>query len=83
VLQEAGEEHPSGPATKNSPVYTASNLFVGDLQYDLMSLTVAFSLSANTTAGLSGFVQQLPVPEPSAGVLPVLGLVVLARRRSV
>jgi hypothetical protein len=76
-----------GPATNNSPVYTASNLFVGDLQYDLMSLTVAFSLSPETTAGLSGFVQQLPqhppIPEPSAGVLLVLGLVVLARRRSV
>jgi hypothetical protein len=68
-----------GPATMNSPVYTANNVFVGDLQYDLMSLTVAFSLSPNSTAGLSGFVQQ--VPEPSTGLLFGLGLVVLARRR--
>lgn len=71
-----------GPATNPSPVYTASNTFVGDLQYDLMSVTVAFTLSPQTTAGLSGFVQQLPVPEPSTGVLLALGLVVLARRRS-
>jgi len=70
-----------GPATMNSPVYTANNVFVGDLQYDLMSLTVAFSLSPDTTAGLSGFVQQIPVPEPSTGLLFGLGLVVLARRR--
>jgi hypothetical protein len=71
-----------GPATNNSPVYTASNSFAGDLQYDLMSITVAYTLSANTTAGLSGFVQQLPVPEPSSAFLLLgLGVVLLARRR--
>jgi hypothetical protein len=68
-----------GPATNASPVYTASNVLIGDLQYDLMSLTVAFQLSPETTAGLSGFVQQ--IPEPSTGLLLGLGLVVLARRR--
>jgi hypothetical protein len=69
-----------GPATNTSPVYTASNVFIGDLQYDLMSLTVAFSLSPNTTAGLSGFVQQ-QIPEPTTGLLLGLGLVFVARRR--
>ncbi len=68
-----------GPATNNSPVYTASNVFGGSLQYDLMSLTLAFSLSPSTTAGLSGFVQQ--VPEPAAVLLLAFGVGVLAWRR--
>jgi hypothetical protein len=71
-----------GPATNPSPVYTASSVLTGDLQYDLMSVTIAYTLSPNTTAGLSGFVQQVPVPEPSTAMLLALGLVVLARRRS-
>ena len=70
-----------GPATNASPVYTASNTFTGDLQYDLMSLTVAFSLSANSSVGLSGFVEQVEVPEPSAVLLLGLGLGALAWRR--
>lgn len=70
-----------GPATNASPVYTASNSFTGDLQYDLMSLTVAFSLSANSSVGLSGFVEQVEVPEPSAVLLLALGLGALAWRR--
>jgi hypothetical protein len=69
-----------GPATNASPVYTASNLLIGDLQYDLMSVTVAFSLSADSTAGLSGFVQQLPVPEPSTALLLAMGLAGLGCR---
>ncbi len=68
-----------GPATNLSPVYTASNTFTGDLQYDLMSVTVAFSLSANSSVGLSGFVQQ--VPEPSAVLLLALGFGALVFRR--
>jgi hypothetical protein len=69
-----------GPATFGSPTYTASNVFVGDLQYDLMSITVAFSLSKQTSVGVSGFVQQ--VPEPFTGLLLALGLGVLAWRRN-
>jgi hypothetical protein len=72
-----------GPQTQNSPVYTASNSFVGNLAYDLMSVTVAFSLSANSNVGISGFVQQV-VPEPTAGILLAVGFVVtcIARRRT-
>jgi hypothetical protein len=56
-----------GPATQNSAVQTASNALTGSLAYDLMSVTVAFSLSANSSVGLSGFVQQVPsqVPLPA------------------
>jgi hypothetical protein len=74
-----------GPATNNSPVYTASNAFVGNIAYDLMSVTVAFSLSANSNVGASGFVQQTPVPVPAAVLLfgsGLLGLIGVARRRS-
>lgn len=72
-----------GPQTQNSPVYTASNTFNGNLAYDLMSVTVAFSLSANSNVGLSGFVQQTPVPVPAALWLfgsGLLGLLGVARR---
>jgi len=72
-----------GPQTQNSPVYTDSNSFVGNLAYDLMSVTVAFSLSPNTSVGISGFVQQV-VPEPTMVTLLGVGLVLLAvaRRRT-
>ena len=71
-----------GPQTQNSPVYTASNSFVGSLAYDLMAVTVAFSLSPNSNVGVSGFVQQV-IPEPASAVLLGVGFVVLviARRR--
>ncbi len=72
-----------GPQTQNSPVYTASNTFNGNIAYDLMSVTVAFSLSANSNVGLSGFVQQTPVPVPAALWLfgsGLLGLIGVARR---
>lgn len=73
-----------GPQTQNSPVYTAINAFNGNLAYDLMSVTVAFSLSANSQVGLSGFVQQTEVPVPAALWLlgsGLLGLIGVARRR--
>ena len=75
----------TGPLTQNSPVYTASNTFTGNLAYDLMSVTVAFSLSKSSNVGVSGFVQQLAVPEPmTLGLisLGLAGLAVVRRRRS-
>ncbi len=76
-----------GAQTQNSPVYTATNTFVGDLAYDLMSVTVAFSLSANSKVGASGFVEQLPSPVPLPAAVWLLGsgllsLGGLARRRN-
>jgi hypothetical protein len=73
-----------GPLTQNSPVYTASNTFTGNLAYDLMTVKVDFSLSADSTVGLSGFVQQVAVPIPAAVWLfgsGLLGLVGIARRK--
>ena len=74
-----------GPLTMNSPVYTASNSFTGDLAYDLMTVKVDFSLSAYSRVGISGFVQQLEVvPVPAAVWLfgsGLLGLVGIARRK--
>lgn len=74
-----------GPQTQNSSVFTASNSFTGDLAYDLMTVKVDFSLSADSTVGLSGFVQQTPVPVPAAVWLfgtGLLGLVGIARRKA-
>jgi len=73
-----------GPLTQNSPVYTASNSFTGDLAYDLMTVKVDFSLSPNSTVGISGFVQQVVVPIPPAVWLfgsGLMGLVGIARRK--
>ena len=73
-----------GPDTQNSPVFTASNSFTGDLAYDLMTVKIDFSLSPNSNVGLSGFVQQLAVPIPATVWLfgsGLLGLVGVARRR--
>jgi len=73
-----------GPQTQNSDVFTASNSFTGDLAYDLMTVKVDFSLSADSTVGMSGFVQQIAVPIPAAVWLfgsGLLGLVGMARRK--
>jgi len=72
-----------GPQTLNSPVYTAASLLTGNLAYDLMSVTVAFSLSAKSNVGLSGFVQQTVVPVPAAVWLfgSAVGLLAAIRRR--
>jgi hypothetical protein len=56
----------------NSPAYTATNRLTGNLAYDLMSVTLGFTLSPNSNAVVSGSVQQTiveqtPVPLP-AGV---------------
>jgi hypothetical protein len=76
-----------GPQTQNSPVYTATSTLIGDLAYDLMSVTVAFSLSPNSQVGVSGFVEQLPAPVPLPAAVWLLGsgLIVLrgfARHRA-
>ncbi len=72
-----------GPCNATSPTYTASNSFTGNLAYDLMSITVAFSLSPSSNVGMTGFVQQV-VPEPTIVALLGVGLVTLvfARRRT-
>ena len=74
----------TGPETQNSSVFTASNSFTGDLAYELMTVKVDFSLSAESTAGISGFVQQVAVPIPAAVWLfgsGLLGLIGVARRK--
>ena len=73
-----------GPCNATSPTYTATNSFVGNLAYDTMAVTLAFSLSSNSNTGISGFVEQEPVPEPETAALVGLGLLVFAaivRRR--
>ena len=75
---------PGGPLTQNSAVFTASNSFTGNLAYDLMEVKVDFALTANSTVGISGFVQQVVVPVPAAVWLfgsGLLGLVGIARRK--
>ena len=74
-----------GPKTESSPVYTATNSFAGDLAYDLMSVTLAFSLSPESQVGMSGFVQQTVVPVPAAIWLLGSGVAMIGcigRRRS-
>ena len=66
-----------GPQTQNSSVYTASNTITGDLAYDLMTAQIAFSLSANSNVGISGFVQQVPVPLPASLPLILAGFALL------
>ena len=73
-----------GPLTQNSSVFTASNTLTGNLAYDLMTVKVDFSLSANSSTGISGFVQQTPVPVPAAAWLfgsGLIGLIGIARRK--
>ena len=71
-----------GPATFNSPVYTASHSFIGSFQYDLMSIIVSFSLSPYSQVGVSGFVQQVSaVPEPGSVALMLVGVFAIAAAR--
>lgn len=74
-----------GPQTQNSQVYADNDTIIGSLDYDLMSVLVSFALSADSTVGISGFVQQTVVPLPAA--LPLLlsglaGIGFAARRRT-
>lgn len=66
--------HVGGPLTTNSPVYSDADLIIGDLAYDLMAVQVAFSLSADSIVGISGFVSQTPIPLPAAAWLMSMGL---------
>jgi hypothetical protein len=73
-----------GPDQQTSDQPPASSSFVGNLAYDLMAVTVAFSLSPNSNVGVSGFVQQTPVPEPSTYGMLAAGLLLVGwvmRRR--
>ena len=75
-----------GPCNDTSGTFAATNQFVGNLAYDLMSITVAYSLSSNSNVGISGFVEQVVVPEPDTAWLLGLGILVLtgvARRRRI
>ncbi|MCG6937692.1 MAG: VPLPA-CTERM sorting domain-containing protein [Gammaproteobacteria bacterium] len=74
-----------GPQVQNSPVYTASNTFTGNTAYDLMTVKIDFSLSADSSVALTGFVQQVVVPVPAAVWLfasGLLGLAGIARRKA-
>ena len=62
----------AGPITQNSPVYTASNSFTVTSAYDLMRVKVNFDLTANSSVGISGFVNQVPPPVPVPAGLPLL-----------
>jgi len=64
----------TGPDTQNSPIFTNSSSFIGNAAYDTMTAVVQFSLSANSNVGMSGFVQQVAVPEPSSTALIFAGL---------
>jgi hypothetical protein len=76
-----------GFGTGNSPVFSAGPVVwgvVGGPTYDLMSVNVAFGLTGQSAAGVSGNVVQIPVPEPSTYGMLAAGLLVLgviARRR--
>ena len=63
----------TGAGTQASPAYTAENTRMALSAYDLMSVTLGFSLTANTTVSLSGFVEEMltdenpsPVPLPAS-----------------
>lgn len=80
--------HLGGPIVSNSPVYSATGTITGDPAYDLMAVQVAFTLSENSSVGISGFVSQTPavVPVPAAAWLMFSGVGLLglrARRASV
>ena len=64
----------TGPDTLPSPVFTNSSSFIGNAAYDTMTAVVQFSLSPNSNVGMSGFVQQVAVPEPSTTALMLAGL---------
>ncbi|HXP66650.1 MAG TPA: hypothetical protein VN815_14325 [Steroidobacteraceae bacterium] len=63
-----------GPITHSpSQAFTASDMFTLAAGYNLMSVTLDFTLSANSEVGISGFVQQTAVPLPPALLLFLSG----------
>jgi hypothetical protein len=81
----------TGQGTKNSGAYTAENILTGNPAYDLMSVTLGFSLTRMSNLGVSGFVQQTtvnqsPVPLPATvwllGSVALLGWAGMGRGRS-
>lgn len=81
----------TGQGTRNSGTYTAENTLTGNPAYDLMSVTLGFSLTRMSNVSVSGFVQQTPldqspVPLPASawllGPVLLLGWACLGRRRS-
>jgi hypothetical protein len=77
----------SGPTTFTLPTTTANSLYTlaSGNSYDLMTVTLSFTLGPNSSFGMSGFVQQEPVPLPAAIWLlgsGVVGLFGLRRRRA-
>jgi len=74
----------TGQDTQNSPVYKANSTLMGDSAYDLMSVVLGFSLSANSFVGMSGSVSQTPVPLPAGIWLlgsALMGLRLVSGRR--
>ena len=80
----------TGLGTRNSGAYTAENILTGNPAYDLMSVTLGFSLTRMSNVGVSGFVQQTlvdqsPVPLPATawllGPVLLLGWTCLGRGR--
>ncbi len=70
----------TGAGTQSSPSYTAQNTQTLSSAFDLMSVTLGFSLSPNTTVGVSGFLEATtvdqnpaPVPLPASAWLLALG----------
>jgi hypothetical protein len=70
--------------TGSSPIFAATNsLVLTGSPYTLMSVIVAFGLTPDSAAGLSGEVVQIPIPEPGTWALMLVGLVglgAIARR---
>jgi hypothetical protein len=73
----------TGMKTKTTD-FEKTNTFASTLDYDLMTVTIAFALSKKAIAGMTGFVTQVVVPVPAALPLLLTGLAgfgLIARRR--
>jgi hypothetical protein len=63
----------SGGCNTSSPIFVGTNLFTGDLAYDLMVVNLGFTLTRGAVVTMTGFVEQFspvqPVPEPASLLL--------------